>query len=200
MKEYKHRIILPIIMGIILVVGCASSAPHTMKSDSEKTITRVIAVLPVDNKTPDSKAPELLRSKIIDGLYFKGYTKLPLELIDKKLELLYNNNKKKDAVIVAPNVIKELVGADAVMYCTLTEGKRTVSLFHAPVTVAASCELRSAQTGEILWNAQYKSTSRSFGFTSKRMEMKSYETFETLIEEVVNKVLETLPDGPNLTG
>lgn len=200
MKSYKYQPILPVILGIILVVGCASKSPHSMKTDFEKNTTRLIAVLPVDNKTTDSKAPQLLRSKIIDELYFKGYTKLPLELIDKKLELLYKNREKRGAGIIAPYVIKELVGADAVMYCTLTEGKRSTGLFYAPVTIAASCELRSTQTGEVLWAAQDKSTSRNFDFTSKRLEMKSYETFETVIEEVVNKVLETLPDGPNFSG
>ena len=200
MKGYKYLLILPVILGIILVVGCASKSPQAMKKGFEKSTARVIAILPVDNKTPDSKAPQLLRSKILDELYFKGYTKLSLELIDKKLELLYNSEKKRGAGFVAPHVIKELVGADAVMYCTLTEGKRTAGLFYAPVTVAAHCELRSTQTGEVLWNAQHKSTSRKVDFTSKRLEMKSYESFETIIEEVVNKVLETFPDGPNLNG
>jgi hypothetical protein len=200
MKGYKYQLILPVILGIILIAGCASKSPQALKKDFEKSMARVIAVLPVDNKTPDSKAPQLLRSKILDELYFKGYTKLPLELIDKKLELLYSSEKKSGEGVVAPNVMKELVDADAVMYCTLTDGKRTAGLFYAPVTVAARCELRSTQTGEVLWNAQYKSTSRCFDFTSKRLEMKSFESFETVIEEVVNKVLETFPDGPNLKG
>jgi hypothetical protein len=198
MKRYKYLLILSVILAMI--VGCAAKSQQAMKKGLEKSPTRVIAIMPVDNKTPDAKAAQLLRSRILDELYFKGYTKLPLDLIDKKLELLYNSEKRRGAGIVAPHVIKELVGADAVMYCTLTEGKRTTGLFYAPVTVAAHCELRSTQTGEVLWNAQYKSTSRNFDFTSKRLELKSCESFETVIEEVVNKVLETFPDGPNLNG
>ena len=200
MKRYKYKLILPVILGIILCIGCASKSPNAMKKDSEKSLTKVIAVLPVDNKTPDIKAPQLLRLKVLDELYFKGYSKLPLEVIDKKLELIYNGEKKSGAGVVSPHTVKELVGADAAMYCTLTEGKRTASLFYVPVTVAARCELRSTQTGEVLWTAQYKTTSRNFDLPGKSLEMKSYEAFETVIEEVVNKVLETLPDGPNLKG
>jgi hypothetical protein len=200
MKRYKYKLILPVILGIILFIGCASKSSNTVKKDSEKSTARVIAVLPVDNKTPDFKAPQLLRVKVLDELYFKGYSKLPLEVIDKKLELLYNSEKKSGAGVVSPSVIKELVDADAAMYCTLSEGKRTTSLFYAPVTVAARCELRSTQTGEVLWSAQYKETSRNFDLPGKSLEMKSYEAFETVIEDVVNKVLETLPDGPNLKG
>jgi len=199
MKRYKWQFLIPVIISA-LIFGCASKTQQVLKPDQEKNTTKVIAVLPVDNKTPDVKAPLLLRSKVLDELYFKGYTKLPLEEIDRKLEQLYSNEIKGTKGVVAPQVLKELVGADAVMYCTLTEGKRSVSMFYAPVTIAARCELRSAQTGEVLWNAQYKSTSRNFDFTSKRLEMKTSEAYETLMEEVVNKVMETLADGPNLRG
>lgn len=199
MKRCICRLILFVVF-IMILTGCATSVPTAAKQDLEKSAARVIAVLPVDNKTPDIKAPQLLRSKILDELYFKGYSKLPLAVIDKKLEPLYSSDKKGTVGIIAPGVVKELVGADAVMYCTLTEGKYTVSLFYAPVTVAARCELRSTQSGEVLWSADYKSTSRNFDFTNKGLEMKSTEIFETVIEEVVNKVMETFPDGPNLRG
>ncbi len=199
MKGYRYQFIVTVVLaGIFLIFGCASSPQQSMKTDDEKT-AKVIAVLPVDNKTPDSQAPCLLRTKILDELYFKGYSKLPLEVIDKKLAPLYKNTIKS-AGIVAPHVVKELIGADAVMYCTLSEGERSKWLFYAPMTVAASCELRSTQTGEILWRANCRSTSRNFDITSKRLEMKTYENFEALIEEVVNKVMETFPDGPNLKG
>lgn len=200
MKRYRYRLILPFILGVILLIGCAAKSSNTVKKDSEASTARVIAVLPVDNKTTDFKASQLLRMKVFDELYFKGYSKLPLEVIDQKLELLYDREKKNEAGVVSPYVVKELVGADAAMYCTISEDKRTASLFYAPLTLAARCELRSTQTGDVLWNAQYKTTSRNFDLPGKRLEMKSYEAFENVMEEVVNKVLETLPDGPNLKG
>jgi len=200
MKESRYKLISSVILGIVLLIGCASQSSNAVKRNTEKSTAIVIAVLPVNNKTSDFKAPQLLRLKVLDELYFKGYSKLPLEVIDKKLELLYSSDKKSETGIVSPAVIKELVGADAAMYCTLNEGKRAASLFYVPVTVAARCELRSTQTGEVLWNAQYKTTSRNFDLPGERLEMRSYEAFETVLEDVVNKVLETLPDGPNLKG
>jgi hypothetical protein len=198
MKGCKYLIVL-LLLGI-LAFGCTSRVPFTVKQDFDKRATKIIAVLPVDNKTPDQKAPMLLRSKIINQLYFKGYVKMSPELIDKILEPLHSIEKKGESGFVDPLVLKELVNADAVMSCTLMEGKRPVSLFYAPVTIAASCELLSTKTGEILWNAQYKSTIRNFDLTGKGLEMKSCEAFETVMEEVINKVMETLPDGPNLRG
>lgn len=200
MRIRTYKLSLTIFLSAILAVGCASKSSYTETKDIDKKTAKIVAVLPVNNNTQDMKAGQLLRKRIFDELYFRGYSKLPLEVIDKKLESLYSTDKKNEAGVVAPNVIRELLNADAVMYCTLVEGKRKVSMFYAPVTVAASCELRSTQTGEVLWNAQYKSTSRNFDFTAERLEMKSYEAFENVLEEVVNKVLETLPEGPNLQG
>lgn len=200
MMRYNYNLMLSIFLGITLLVGCASKSSNTVKQNFEKKSATVIAVLPVDNKTQDLKAPQLLRLKVFDELYFKGYSKLPLEVIDQKLEHLYSGEKRNGTGVVSPSVIQELVGADAAMYCTLSEGRHAGGLFYVPVTVAASCELRNTRTGEVLWNAEYKTTSRNFELPGKRLEMKSYEAFENVIEDVVNKVLETLPDGPNLKG
>lgn len=93
-----------------------------------------------------------------------------------------------------------MLGADAGMYCTLINEEKSKKVFYASVTVAIRCELRSSETGEVLWNAESKSTSRNFDLTKKGLERKSTETYETVIEEVVNKVMKTLPDGPNLRG
>jgi hypothetical protein len=123
-----------------------------------------------------------------------------LDLIDKKLESLYVNRTQENTATVTPQELKDLVGADAGMYCKLMEDSKQEKLFYAPITIAIHCELRSAQTGEVLWNAQGESTSRNFDFTHKGLERKSHEALEAVIEEVVNKVMKTLPDGPNLRG
>jgi hypothetical protein len=198
MMKKNKRMFLLLYWGIVLFTGCVSQTQNIAKNDFEKPTAKVIAVLPVDNKTTDFKASQLLRLKVLDELYFKGYSKLPLEVIDKKLEPLHTIENNNVAGVVAPPVIKGLVGADAAMYCTLTEGNRKTNLFYLLVTVAARCELRSTQTGEVIWKAQHKITSRNFNLPGKSLELKSYEAFEPLIEHVVNNILETLPDGPNL--
>jgi hypothetical protein len=158
-------------------------------------------LLPVENKIIENNiTSQLLRARLFEELYFKGYSKLPLDLIDKKLESLYANRAHGNIATVTPQALKDLVGADAGMYCRLMEGSKPGKLFYLPITVAVSCELRSAQTGEVLWNAQGESTSRNFDFTHEGLERKSHEALEAVIEEVVNKIMKTLPDGPNLRG
>jgi hypothetical protein len=198
-KAYKIHVFLLMIL-IIVFAGCSSKSTNVLKPEYEQSWVKVIAVLPVENKTKDNKAPQLMRSKLLDQLYFKGYSKLSLAAIDQKLESLYTSDKKGNIGIIAPQVLKDLVGADAVMYCTLLESSNSIGFFSAPVTISLYCELRRAESGEVLWKSKYKSTNRNFDFTRKSLEMKSCESYESVIEEVVNKIIETLPDGPNLRG
>jgi len=199
MKIFKIWLYLPVIF-ILTLAGCSSQSPYNIKNDKDSNVAKIIAVLAVDNKTTDSKASVLLRSKILEELYFKGYTKVYPEIIDKKLEPLYSKQSKGSNGIVAPQVLKELVGADTVMYCTLMESKRSVGWFYGTVSIAVRCELRSAQTGEVIWSAEHKANSRNFDITGNRLEIKSRTAFEEVMNEVVTKVMETLPDGPKLQG
>jgi hypothetical protein len=198
LKIFNIHLYLLIIMSII-ISGCSSKLPYVLSPNYSQNQPKVIAVLPVENKV-DSITSQLLRSRLIEELYFKGYSKLTLDIIDKKLESLYANKAKESAVNVAPQALRDLVGADAGLYCTLMEGSKSKKLFYAPLTIAIRCELRSAQTGEVLWNAQGESTNRNLYFTNKELERKYHEELEAIIEEVVNKVIKTLPDGPNLRG
>ena len=199
LKIFNFHLHLLIVMSLI-ISGCSAKTPYTLKPNYDQNSTRIIAVLPIANKTIDGKISQLLRTKLFEELYFKGYPKLPLDIIDKKLASLYANGAKESAATIAPQALKDLVGADAGLYCTLMEGFKSEKLFYAPITIAIRCELRSAKTGEVLWNAQDESTSRNFDFTHDGLEKKSHEVLETVIDEVINKVMKTLPDGPNLRG
>ena len=199
MKIIKFHLYLLIVMSL-MISGCSAKTQYTLKPNYDQNPAKIIAVLPIENKTLDGETSQLLRSKLFEELYFKGYPKLPLDIIDKKLASLYANGAKESAATIAPQALKDLVGADAGLYCTLMEGNKSEKLFYVPITIAIRCELRSTQTGEVLWNAQGESTSRNFDFTHNGLERKSHEVLETVIDEVINKVMKTLPDGPNLRG
>ena len=197
MKIYRFNLLLIIMCSIIY--GCWAHSPQVLNDNHDKIQANIIAVLPVENKGPDGVASRLFRSRLLEELYFKGYSKLPLETIDKKLESLTINEGNKSASSVAPQKLKDLLGADAGLYCTLTQYNKS-KIFYTPITISARCELRSAQTGEIIWHAQSESTERNFDFTNKGLEKKSHENLEIVIDEVVTNILKTLLDGPNLRG
>jgi hypothetical protein len=61
-----------------------------------------------------------------------------------------------------------------------------------------ACELKSAKTGELLWQARYDAVERNFGYSRYDLKLKTSQVYEATIQEVVNKIMETLPDGPDL--
>ena len=186
------------VIGLLLLsltlnfcTGCAAKIPHTLVSEYAKLGTKLIAVVPVQSDSADRKAAEMLRDKLVEELYFKGYPKVPTRLIDERLA----GNKTADGIKLSPASIGEILKVDAVLYATLKEGRIGKGLFYAPTTVDAEFEMRSAKTGESLWRVQYRIVYRHYGFSHRQMELKASQDYEPAIQEVVIKALSTLPDA-----
>jgi len=196
-----HTISIAVIVAVCLgLPACTFLAPATPKNDRNVPVVNIIALLPVESDTADTKAIKMLRLKLSEELRFKGYSQIAAETIDSKLMPLTGSYETKKNAAIPPKAIEELLGADGAMYCTLLENQSSTRLFYAPVTVAIRCELRSTKTGESLWNAQYRSTSRSFDLFRTNLKMKSNGGLEEALEEAVGKVMESLPYGPKLRG
>ncbi len=191
------KAVLPIML--CLFAGCSFRAPHVIVPDYAKT-TRLVALMPVENKTSDGVAAQMLREKMLEELYFKGYPKIPLDLIDRQFSKLGGGDAKAPQGNVSPQSMGELLKVDAVMYCTLSASETPIYILYAPTSLAMSCELRSAKTGEMLWKSRCDIRERNFGYSRLDVERKAAKVYEAAIQEAVHKVLETLPDGPDLTG
>ena len=193
-------LILMLLAGLVLT-SCAKKIPHTLVKDYPQARIRLIAVMPVTcSGTSDIQASLYLREKVLNALYFKGYPKVPLKLIDEKLMAFDQKQRPTAEGVVPPGVIGELMGVDAVLYVSLMECRTTYRYLYAPTTVAARFELRSAKTGATLWSVQYRAGGRNFDFTTSGLEMKSTQVYEEALQEVVERSLDTLPDGPDILG
>lgn len=188
--------ILLFFLAVVLLAGCAAKIPHVIVSDYGKRGMRLIAVMPVINSSSDPKSAEMLRRKLIEELYFKGYPRIPIKVIDEKLAAIAPGGGGK----VAAQTIGEMLQVDAVLYPTLKESVMGSGIFYGATAVEAQFELLSAKTGESLWRVQYRVVNRNWGFTRKHLELKSSQVYEPALQEVVNRALETLPDGPDAIG
>lgn len=197
MKNLKHKIVLFPLITLVLI-GCFGKSQQTLKNNYDNFTAKIIAVLPVESKTPQNTTAVLLRSKISDEFHFKGFRTIPFNLMEQKMGSSNRDDANWTKSNIDPTVLKDFSGADAGMYCVLTEDSKSYGFFYSPITIAVSCELRSTLTGEKIWNGQSKASSRNFEFTPKRLERKTIEDYETVVDEVVKKLMETMPDGPNL--
>ena len=188
--------LLLLFLAALFLAGCASKIPHLIVSDYDKRGTRLIAVMPVGSGLPERKSAEMLRTKLVEELYFKGYPKIPLKVIDEKLATVSPGRGEK----LDPKVVGAMLKVDALLYPTLKESEMGSGIIYATTAVEAEFELLSAKTGERLWRVQYRVIYRNYGFSRRQVELKSSQVYEPALQEVVNQALETLPDGPDAIG
>jgi hypothetical protein len=187
---------LLLLLVLIFIAGCAAKIPHAVLPDFGKKGTRLIAVMPVKNISSDPKSAEMLRAKLVEELYYKGYPRIPLRVIDEKLAGVSAGSE----VEVSPQVVGEILKVDAALYPTLNESRMGSGIIYASTVVEAGFELRSTKTGEILLRVRHREVYRNYGFSRKDLELKSSQVYEQAIQDVVNRVLETLLDGPDASG
>jgi hypothetical protein len=175
---------------MIVLAGCASKIPHLIVPEFDKRGIQLIAVMPVLGVSDsNSKTADMLRGKLVEELYFKGYPKIPFKVVERPW----------------PGEINSSTGRP-----TAEGGRRPDSTIHqsgtvhriiyASTTVDLELELRSVKTGERLWRVRYQTVKRSYGFTRRQRELKTTLVYEEAIYEVVTRALETLPDAKDTVG
>ncbi|MBW2560851.1 MAG: DUF799 family lipoprotein [Deltaproteobacteria bacterium] len=197
---YKLKTSVVLCLIACLMSGCASGVSHTLVPDYTKREIRLIALAPVDNRTGDTQAAQLLRENILEALYFKGYPRIPLSMIDEKLTA-HRARKADDSIYdIPPETVGELLGVDAVMYCSLLEWNTSFISMYAPTMVSVALELKDTGTGAILWSSRYSIVERHYDFTRKRLESKAYQSYEPAVREIIDETFASLPDGPDCVG
>lgn len=198
---YKLKRVFLLCVTACVITGCASGVPHTIIPDYNQRGIRLIALVPVDNKTNVKQASQLLREEILEKLYFKGYPRIPLDMIDEKLTTDCGWSVEANNEFNLPiEVVGKQLGVDAVMYCTLLEWETSFISVYAPTTVSVSLELKDSGTGATLWSSRYSVVDRHYDFTKKRLELKACQSYEPAIGKIVDETLSTLPDGPDSVG
>lgn len=172
--------------------GCSKKVPSTAMPGYEKMGIRLIAVMPVENKTGDNLIPPFLREAVAQELFAKGYAKMPFQFIDQKIP--------EGTRELSPQIAHGSIMADAVLYPVLKEARISYRVIQTSTTILAGFTLKSAKTGETLWKNESKVSVSNYDFTKKRLERKSCQELEPALQEMAQSALSTLPDGPDFIG
>ncbi len=197
---FYNNIRINILLACIIFVtgflgGCGAKEIPTTDIYSTGVPVRLIALMPVENKTGDEEAARLLRRELLEKIYFKGYPKIPLDSIDTRMTKIYS--EYGSYVNVDPEVAGVLLDVDAVLYCILEEWETSYAYVRATTKVAASFELRSADRGRIIWKNRYEVNKDHYGFTKKHLAMKSLQAYEPAVQELIEHVMKAFPNGPD---
>lgn len=151
MKTLYQRI-LPLVAVAVLATGCAK--PRQVDYAAFKQARpRTILVLPPQNNSPEVQATYSMLSQATFPLAEAGYYVMPVTLVD---ETFKQNGLTQPGEIhaVAPEKLREIFGADAALYITVTSYGTRYTVVNSTTVVTANAKLVDLKTGTRLWSGQ----------------------------------------------
>jgi hypothetical protein len=134
---------------LVLVGGCAAhhNIDYTAFRESKP---RSILVLPPLNNSPDVRATYSFLSTVTRPLAEDGYYVFPVALVDQTFR--ENGLTTAGEIHQVPlDKLREIFGADATLYITVTQYGSVYRLIDSEVRVTAAAKLVDNRTGQLLW-------------------------------------------------
>jgi hypothetical protein len=146
------------VLPAALVVGCATPKAPFDYTAFKQAQPRSIVVLPPLNNSPDVTATYGMLSQMTYPLAEAGYYVLPVALVN---ETFKQNGLTSpiDIHAVDAKKIREIFGADAGMYVTITSYGTTYTVLNSVVQVTANARLVDLKTGVELWHGTASASS-----------------------------------------
>lgn len=139
---------------IAALSACVTAPVHKDYSAIRTEQPRSILVVPAINKSVEVNAPDYFLTTIAKPLAERGYYVFPVNLVKRLME----DDGLGDADMVhaeEPQRLGKMFGTDAVMYISIEQWNAKYLVFNTAVTVSLKYSLKSASTGNTLWeNAQ----------------------------------------------
>jgi hypothetical protein len=140
-----------------LLGGCAT--PPTFDYTAFKgSRPQSILVLPPVNNSPDVNATFSVLAQVTHPLAESGYYVMPVSLV---AETFKQNGVTEPAEMHAIDraKLREIFGADAALYLTVTKYGTTYMVFDSAAVVSASARLVDLKTGQELWSGSATASS-----------------------------------------
>lgn len=156
MTRLFSRLLACAVLGA-LISGCAPTKSVDYSAFKEAR-PRSILVLPPLNESPDVKATYSMLSQVTYPLAEAGYYVLPVALVD---ETFRQNGLTAAGDIhqLPPARLREVFGADAALYVTVSEYGTQYMLISSASIVTASARLVDLKSGTTLWTGSATASS-----------------------------------------
>lgn len=175
-------------LAIAVLNGCANKplAPYDY-TEFKLSNPKSILVLPPVNKTPEVRAPHSMLAQVTFPLSESGYYVLPVSLVD---ETLKENGitQAQDAHELPLAKLREIFGADAALYITMTKYGTVYQVLDSNTTVSAEARLVDLKTDKVLW------TGRASASTAEQQNQNQGGLAGMLITAIVKQIVGTATD------
>lgn len=134
---------------LTLLAGCAPQKTVDYSAFKQSRPKSILVVPPL-NESPDVKASYGMLSQITYPLAEAGYYVLPVALVDETFR--QNGVSSAGDIHQLPaNKLREIFGADAALYVTVTEYGTSYMVLSSASIVTASARLVDLRSGTTLW-------------------------------------------------
>lgn len=139
-----------LVAGLAICSACAASVPPHDYAAYRAHLPRSVLVLPPLNETVDVQAPYAYLSTISMPLGEAGYYVYPVAVIDAFMK---DNGLPTPYEMhsVSLQKIREIIGADAVLYVTIEQWGQKYQVLSSTTVVNARARLVDTVTGTLLW-------------------------------------------------
>lgn len=147
--------VIALSLCIAILSGCAIQPARKDYSDLRTENPRSILVVPVINKSVEVEAPDYFLSTISKPLAERGYYVFPVHLVKRLME----DDGLNDADMVhasEPQRLGKMFGSDSIMYISIERWDAKYVVLSTSVTVELKYTLKSASTGNTLWENSQK--------------------------------------------
>lgn len=138
-------------LSVAVLSGCVTPPPPKDYTAFRASAPRSILVLPPKNETVAVEGPYSYLSTVTRPISELGYYVFPVNEVD---ELFKANGVSDPAEMhqIPLAKLREVTGADAVLYPTLKEYGTKYVVLDSVTTVSVAATLVDARTGDVLWS------------------------------------------------
>jgi len=175
------KLLLPLLL--VFIAGCATTTPFDYSSFRNHR-PRSILVLPPLNQTTDVNAPYTYLSTITRPLTECGYYVFPVAVVDAYMK--ENGLPSPEEMHgVALDKIRNIIGADAVLYVTIEEWGQKYIVVQSITTIKAKARLIDTASGKVIWQGTQAVSQGSGG---------GGDPIAMLITAAVTQIINTMVD------
>ena len=141
--------LIGLLLLALLLSACATPTPYDYTAFKQSR-PRSVLILPPVNNSPEVKATYSVYAQMSVPLAEAGYYVFPVALVD---ETFRQNGLANPPEIhaVKPAKLREIFGADAALYATITQYGARYTVLDSVVTVTVNAKLVDLKTGAVLW-------------------------------------------------
>jgi hypothetical protein len=183
------RLGLAVAAASLVLGGCAVQPPKPYDySAFKQSRPASILVLPPTHSTPNIRASDSVWAQVSRPLAESGYYVLPVSLVSESLKQ-NGVTEANEAQQLPLNKLRDVFGADAVLYLNVSQYGTVFQVLNSVTTVAVSARLVDGRTGQLLWEGAARASD-----AENRQQQNQQGLVGLLVQAVVTQIASNIAD------